>query len=85
MTDPRPSLGYAVEPNVKGPYHIQPAHRDGSGNDGGILDIGITAHTSDGKRVVIGEIWAACPDENGGKTRIDALAVATSIVETLNQ
>ncbi len=85
MTDPRISYGLNVEPDVRGPYGVQPADRDGSGNDGGSLDVAITARTASGKRVVIGEIWAACPDEDGGKTRIDATAVATRLVAELNQ
>ena len=82
--DPRVALGYEVEPNVTGPYNVQPARRDGSGDDGGSLDVGITARTTGGKRVVIGEIWAACPDEDGVKTRIDANAVARTVVTRLN-
>ncbi len=37
MADPRISYGLNVEAGVKGPYGVQPAHRDGSGNDGGAL------------------------------------------------
>ena len=84
MNDPRTTFGLSVEPDVRGPYGVQPAHRDGTGDDGGTLDVGLTAHTRDGTRVVIGEIWAACPDENGGKTRIDAGAVAKRLVAELN-
>lgn len=85
MPDPRISYGVRVEPNVKGPYGAQPARRDATGDDGGTLDVGITAHTNNGTLVVIGEIWAACPNENGGKTRIDAIAVATRLVAKLNE
>ena len=85
MPDLRESLGIEVEPDVKGPYSTQPAKRDGTGNDGGILDVGIIAYLANGKRVVIGEIWAACPDEDGGKTRINASTVAERIVSELNQ
>ncbi len=84
MTDPRIPLGLSVEPEVRGPYSVQPASRDGTGDDGGSLDVAITAHTRDGTRVVIGELWAACPNEHGGKTRIDAHAVASRLVGKLN-
>ena len=82
--DPRVSLGYEVEPDVTGPYSVQPAERKGDGSDGGSLDVGIVARRSDGKRIIIGEIWAACPDEDGGKTRIDAITVARRLVAELN-
>jgi len=57
-------------------------------------DVTVGAHTtveshvrigSEFGEVVIGEIWAACPDEHGGKTRINAKAVAAKIVKTLNE
>ena len=54
------------------------------GDGGGKLDREIVARTRDGRWVVIGEIWAACPGEGGGKIRIDADAVAKRIVATLN-
>lgn len=82
--DPRVDMGYDVKPEVQGPYSIRRARRDGTGNDGGTLDVGIIAYTVDGTQVVIGEIWAACPDDDGGKTRIDAIQVSKGIVARLN-
>ena len=79
MTDPRVALGYEVEPSVSGPYELADALTDGT------LDRGIIARRADGTRIVIGEIWAACPTEGGGKTRIDANAVATEVVARLNE
>ena len=79
--DPRIGLGYDVESNVQAPFAIMPAKSDGSGT----LDVGIIAHTSGGVRIVIGEIWAACPNDEDGKTRIDAHRVATEIVAKLNE
>lgn len=83
--DPRVAMGYAVEDGIVGPFGVMPAKRDGSGGDGGTLDVGITAYTPDGTRVCIGEIWAACPSSApGGKTRLNAVAVAEQIVRALN-
>ena len=84
MNDPRVEMGYHVEPKVVGPFTVQPARRVGDGSDGGSLDQGIIAQLPDGTRVVIGEIWAACPNQHGTKTRIDAAAVAEAICRTLN-
>lgn len=85
MTDPRIALGYEVEPDVEGPYELAAAC-DTGGDAGGTLDVGIMARrVSDGERIVIGEIWAACPNrDQEGKTRIDAAAVASRIVDVLN-
>jgi hypothetical protein len=84
MTDPREQLGHEVHSHVKGPFSVRQATRDGTGDDGGTLDVALVAHTEDGTRVIIGEIWAACPNQLGGKTRINAKEVADSIVTTLN-
>lgn len=84
MSDPRIALGKEVEPDVQGPYSAVPAHRDGTGDDGGTLDQAIRAYTKDGRPVVIGEIWAAALGRAGSKVRIDAAAVAQRIVDTLN-
>ncbi len=84
MVDPRTHLGIEVEPRVTGPYLACAAKRDGTGDDGGTLDQAITAYTDDGRRVVIGEIWAAGLGAGGSKIRIDAAAVAQEIVDTLN-
>ena len=78
IADLRVALGYEVEPSVSGPYELAEALTDGT------LDRGIVARRADGTRVVIGEIWAACPTEGGGKTRIDAQQVATEIIALLN-
>ena len=85
MPDPRIALGYEVEPEVEGPYELAAA-LDVSQLSGGTLDIGILARRrSDGERIVIGEIWASCPNrDQNGKTRIDAAAVAKRIVDMLN-
>ena len=42
---------------------------------------------ADGTRIVIGEIWAKCPNctEEEGSTRIDAAAVASHIVSELDR
>ena len=85
MTDPRTEYGLEVEPRVTGPYSVQPAKRDGSGDDGGTLDQAIIAHTEDGRSVIIGEVWAAGHGEGGSKIRIDAAAVAQAIVDVLNR
>ncbi len=85
MSDPRIAFGLEVEPRVLAPYSIQPAARDGTGDDGGTLDRAIVARTEDGRRVVIGEIWAACLGKGGAKIRIDADAEAQFIVDTLNE
>lgn len=82
MTDPRIGLGLEVEPEVAGPYEVRKVEKPST--NGGTLDVGIIAYTACGKRIVIGEIWAACPDDEGSKTRIDAIAVATRIVDALN-
>ncbi len=78
MTDPRVAMGYEVEPSVSGPFELANATTDGT------LDRGIVARRADGTRIIIGEIWAACPTDGGEKTRIDANAVATEIIERLN-
>ena len=85
MTDPRTTYGLQVEARVTGPYSIQPAIRDGTGDDGGTLDHAIVAYTERGQRVVIGEIWAAGHGRGGTKIRIHAAAVAQEIVDTLNE
>lgn len=87
MTDPRVSLGYEVEADVTGPYEVIPAQPDTDLIVGGTLDVGITALRADGTRIVIGEIWAACPNYTAeqGKTRIDAAVVASRIVSELNR
>lgn len=85
MADPRKDMGYEVHDRVHGPFSIRAAARDGTGNDGGVLDRAIVAQTKDGTCIIIGEIWAACPNEHGGKTRIDAHAVAEAITQTLNR
>ena len=82
--DPRERLGLKVEPDVVPPFELVAAKRDGSGNDGGTLDIGIIARLPNGEKVVIGEIWAACPGSGEEKVRIDARRVAQAIVDTLN-
>ena len=51
---------------------------------GGTLDRGIVARLEDGRRVVIGEIWAACPTENHGRISIDTDAAAQRVVDALN-
>lgn len=77
-------MGYAVEPSVTGPYEVMAAQRVGDGSDGGVLDRGLIARTEDGRRVVIGEIWAAGVGSGGSKVRLDAPAVASDVVRHLN-
>lgn len=81
--DPRVAMGYDVEPEVFPPFEVMPAS-DTGGQLGGTLDHAIIARTKDGRRIVIGEIWAACPGAGGTKVRIDAREVARRIAETLN-
>lgn len=81
MSDPRKGLGYEVEDEVVGPYSTLAALPS---DNGGTLDRGIVATTKDGRRVVIGEVWAAAVGPGGEKIRIDADAIARRIVETLN-
>jgi len=83
MSDPRERYGMTVEPDVTGPYEVMGAKRT-SADEGGTLDRGIVAHTRDGRRVVIGEVWAAGVGKDGAKIRIDADAVAHRIVAVLN-
>ncbi len=85
MVDPRTDLGVEVEPRVTGPFSVQPAKRDGTGDDGGTLDHAIVAYTDDGRRLVIGEIWAAGLGAGGSKIRIDVAAIAQDIANTLNR
>ena len=83
MDDPRVALGYEVEVDVRGPYAW--VKSNGAG-EGGTLDVGLVAHNEAGERIVIGEIWAVCPtDGEKEKTRIDAAAVASGIIEELNK
>lgn len=81
MTDPRIASGYDVEASVVGPFEVA---KPGNTVAGGTLDRGIVARTEDGRMVVIGEIWAACPGGGLSKIRIDAKAVAHQLVERLN-
>ena len=83
MNDPRERLGVTVEQDVTGPYEVMASH-PASPDTGGTLDRGIVAHTRDGRRVVIGEVWAACVGKDWAKVRIDADAVARRIIATLN-
>lgn len=76
-------MGYEVEPNVVGPFEVLEA-ADTGGAAGGILDRGIVARTQDGRSVVIGEVWAAGVGRGSPKIRIDASAVARSIVHRCN-
>ena len=84
MADPRIAFGLTVEPDVQGPFEVRAAS-PGSPSEGGTLDCGIVARTADGRSVVIGEIWAACPGPGGSKVRIDARAVAERIVRALTE
>ena len=83
MSDPRIDMGYAVEPKVVGPFEVVEA-ADTGGLAGGTLDRGIVAYTEDGRRVVIGEIWAAGVGKGGSKIRLDASAIARRLVDAAN-
>lgn len=83
MSDPREGFGLTVEPEVVGPYSLVPS-RHLSSSTGGLLDYGIAAFTKDGRRVVIGELFAAAIGAGGSKIRIDTKAVGQIIVDTLN-
>lgn len=85
MTDPRELLGFVVHHAVTGPYHTRSASRTGTGDDGGTLDCAIIAQLPDGTRIIIGEIWAACPDSMGNKHRINANEIANKIAITMNK
>lgn len=82
-SDPRKQLGLEVVPSVSGPYELMGA-KPTTPDAGGTLDVGILARTPDGRRVVIGEIWAACPGKDGVKIRIAAREIAQRMIDTLN-
>lgn len=69
---------------VVGPLRIKAAKRDGTGNDGGVLDRGIVAKMEDGTECVIGELWAMGPDNNGARISLDSIGNAERIVERFN-
>lgn len=81
--DPRIALGMTVEPQVRPPFSVRGAS-PASPDDGGTLDCGLLGHVADGRPVVFGEIWAACPSGTHEKVRLDARAVAERIVSLLN-
>jgi hypothetical protein len=76
-------MGYEVETRVVGPFEVMEAAYTG-GAAGGTLDRGIVARTKDGRRVVIGEVWAAGVGKGGVKIRLHATAVADSLVHVAN-
>ncbi len=82
MTDPRIGMGFEVDLRVTGPYEVRAA----TSSDGGSLDVAIVARrVVGGERIVIGEIWAACPsDGSEEKVRLDAVEVASDICAKLN-
>lgn len=69
---------------VTGPYETRPANPL-SPDHGGTLDRAIVGRLADGRRVIIGEIWAAAPAEDGGRVSIDTGVVSRAIVEALNR
>ena len=81
--DQRIALGVTVEPQVRAPFSVRGAS-PASPDDGGTLDCGLLGHVADGRPVVFGEIWAACPSGTHEKVRLDARAVAERIVSLLN-
>lgn len=69
--------------DVTGPFEIRKATPP-SPDFGGTLDRAIVARLEDGRRVCIGELWAAGPAEGGARISLDAQKTAEKIVELLN-
>ena len=83
---------------ISGPFEIKTAEPP-TPDHGGTLDRGIVGRLPDGRRVVIGEVWAACPAEdvdpasglvrgaerNLSRISIDTDAMAQRIVDGLNR
>ena len=82
MSDPRESLGYIVESELM-EFELIPS-RHTTPDTGGLLDYGILARLPDGRRVVIGELFARAPGDHPVGVRLDTKKVGEWIVATLN-
>ena len=84
MNDPREAYGLTVHDELLGTFRLRPS-RHITSETGGTLDFGLEGCTTDGRRVIFGELFAAGIGEGNEKIRLNTKLIGERLVSLLNQ